>query len=86
MRKSPVNPSIFIFGCVALCSAFVFAIVCAYKLGKYQGWREALRHYAQYEKADMTFDEGETLAAVVEIKKGKYFFLGFDTKKGSPLE
>jgi hypothetical protein len=54
-------------------------------LGKYQGWQEALRQYAQYEKADMTFDEGETLAAVVEIKKGKYFFLGFDTKKGPSM-
>jgi hypothetical protein len=81
-----MSPMVFIFGCIALFSAFVFAIVCAYKLGIYQGWREALRHYAQYEKADMTFDEGETLAAVVEIRKGKYFFLGFDTKKGSPLE
>jgi len=74
-----------IFGCVALFSAFVFATICAYKLGKYQGWREALRHYAQYEKADMTFDEGETLAAVVELRKGKYFFLGVDTRKRSPM-
>jgi hypothetical protein len=51
-------------------------------LGKYQGWQEALRQYAQYEKADMTFDEGETLAAVVEIKKGKYF--GIDHGAGHP--
>jgi hypothetical protein len=85
MRRSPVNPSLFIFGYVTLFSAFVFAIICAYKLGKYQGWREALRHYAQYEKADMTLDDGETLAAVVEVRKGKYFFLGFDTKKRSPM-
>ena len=40
-----MSPIVFIFGCVALGSALVFATVCAYKLGKYQGWREALRHY-----------------------------------------
>jgi hypothetical protein len=81
-----VNPSIFIFGCIAVCSALIFVTVCAYKLGKYQGWREALRHYAQYEKADMTLDDGETLAAVVEMRKGKYFFLGTNTRQNSPLE
>ena len=81
-----MSPMIFIFGCVTLGSAFVFAMVCAYKLGKYYGWREALRQYAQYEKADITLDAGETLAAVVEMRKGKYFFLGFDTRKGTPWE
>jgi hypothetical protein len=81
-----VSPTVFIFGCVALGATFVFATVCAYKLGKYQGWREALRKFAQYEKVDITLDEGETLAAVVEMRKGKYFFLGFDTRKGAPLE
>jgi hypothetical protein len=80
-----MNPTVFIFGCVALVSAFVFSNICAYKLGKYQGWRDALRQYAQYEKTDITLDEGETLAAVVEMRKGKYFFLGFNTRKGSPL-
>jgi hypothetical protein len=80
IRRSPVSPTVFIFGCVALFAAFVFATLCAYKLGTYLGWQDALRQYAQYEKADMTFDEGETLAAVVEIKKGKYFFLGTNTK------
>jgi len=80
-----MNPTVFIFGCVALCAAFIFATVCAYKLGKYQGWKEVLRQYAQYEKTDITLDEGETLAAVVEMRKGKYFFLGFDTRKGSPM-
>jgi hypothetical protein len=77
---------IFIFGCVALGSALIFATICAYKLGKYQGWREALRQYAQYEKADMTLDEGETLAAVVEMRKGTYFFLGTKTRQSSPWE
>ena len=81
-----MSPTVFIFGCVALWAIFIFATVCAYKLGKYQGWREALRQYAQYEKADIILDEGETLAAVVEMSKGKYFFLGFDTRKGSPWE
>jgi hypothetical protein len=81
-----MSPMVFIFGCVALCAALVFVTICAYKLGTYQGWREALRHYAQYEKADMTVDEGETLAAVVEMRKGKYFFLGTNTKQNSPWE
>ena len=81
-----MNPTVFIFGCVALCSAFIFAIVCAYKLGKYQGWQEALRQYAQYEKADMILDDGETLAAVVEMRKGKYFFLGTNTRQNSAWE
>ena len=81
-----MSPTVFIFGCVALCAAVVFSNICAYKLGKYYGWREVLRKYAQYEKADITLDEGETLAAVVEMRKGKYFFLGFDTRKGAHLE
>jgi hypothetical protein len=81
-----VSPTVFIFGCVALCAAFVFATVCAYKLGKYQGWHEILRQYAQYEKGDVTLDQGETLAAVVEMRKGKYFFLGTNTRQSSPWE
>jgi hypothetical protein len=81
-----MSPTVFIFGCVALCAAFVFSIVCAYKLGKYQGWREVLRTHAQYEKADLTLDAGETLAAVVEMRKGKYFFLGTNTRQNSPWE
>ena len=81
-----MSSMVFIFGCVALCAAFVFSNVCAYKLSKYQGWREVLRKYAQYEKADITLDEGETLAAVVEMKKGTYFFLGTNTRQSSAWE
>jgi hypothetical protein len=81
-----VNPSIFIFGCVALGSALVFVTACAYKWGKYQGWKDALGKFAPYERADMTLDKGETLAAVVEMRKGKYFFLGINTRQNSPLE
>jgi hypothetical protein len=81
-----VSPTVFIFGCVALFSAFIFSHVCAYKLGKYYGWREVLRQYAQYEKADITLDGGETLAAVVEMRKGKYFFLGTNTRQSSHWE
>jgi hypothetical protein len=77
---------IFIFSCVALFSAFIFATLCAYKFGKYQGWREALRQYTEYEKADMILDDGETLAAVVEMRKGKYFFLGTNTRQRSAWE
>jgi hypothetical protein len=42
-----------------------------------------LRKYAQYEKADITLDEGETLAAVVEMKRGTYFFLGTNMRRSS---
>ena len=81
-----MSPTVFIFGCVTLCAAFVFATVCAYKFGKYQGWQEVLRQYAQYEKADITLAQGETLAAVVEMRKGKYFFIGTNTRQSSPWE
>jgi hypothetical protein len=77
---------VFMFGCAALVAAFIFSNVCAYKLGQYQGWKEVLRKYAQYEKAGITLDEGETLAAVVEMRKGTYFFLGLDTRHGSRYE
>ena len=81
-----MSPIVFIFACVALCAAFIFSNVCAYKLGKYQGWREVLRTYAQYEKADISLDEGETLATVVEMKKGTYFFLGTNTRQSAASE
>jgi len=42
-----MSPVVFIFGYVALFSAFVFVAVCAYTLGTYQGWRDALRQDAQ---------------------------------------
>ena len=63
---------VFTFGCIALCTAFVFAIVCAYKFGKDQGWREVVRTSTPHEKDSMTLQAGETLVAVVEMKKGGY--------------
>jgi hypothetical protein len=81
-----VNPFIFIFGCIALCSALLFVTVCAYKLGTYQGWREALRQVTQHEKASLTLQDGDTLVGVMEMRKGKYFFLGTNTKQNSPWE
>ena len=81
-----MSPMVFIFGCVALFAAFVFAIICAYKLGKYHGWQEALRQYAQYEKASLTLQDGDTLVGVMEMRKGTYFFLGTNTRQNSPWE
>jgi hypothetical protein len=81
-----MSPLVFIFGCVALFSALIFATICAYKFGKYQGWQEALRQYTQYENADMILDDGATLTAVVEMRKGTYFFFGTNTKQNSPWE
>jgi hypothetical protein len=77
---------VFIFGCVALGSAFIFAIICAYKLGKYQGWREALRQVTQHEKASLTLQDGDTLVEVMEMRKGKHFFLGTNTRQNSAWE
>ena len=81
-----MSPTVFIFGCIALGAAFVFSNVCAYKLGKYQGWREVLRKVTPYEKESMTLQDGDTLVGVVEMKKGTYFFLGTNTRKGAHLE
>jgi hypothetical protein len=77
---------VFIFGCVALGYAFIFAIICAYKLGKYQGWREALRQVTQHEKASLTLQDGDTLVGVMEMRKGKHFFLGTNTRQNSAWE
>jgi len=81
-----MSPMVFIFGCTALCAAVVFSNICAYKLGKYQGWREVLRKVTPHEKASMTLQDGDTLIGVIEMKKGTYFFLGTNTRKGSYLE
>ena len=74
------------FGCIALCAAVVFSHICAYKLGKYQGWRALWRKVTPHAKDSITLQEGETLVAVVELKKGTYFFLGTKTGKGSYSE
>ncbi len=81
-----MSPTIFIFGCVALCAVFVFAIVYAYQLYTYQGWRTLVRQVTPHAQARIALQEGETLVAVVETRKGPYFFLGTKTQKGSPLE
>jgi hypothetical protein len=81
-----VSPLVFIVGCVALCAAFIFSMVCAYKFGKYQGWREVVRTFTPHEPASMTLHEGDTLIGVMEMKKGTYFFLGTKTRKGSYSE
>jgi hypothetical protein len=81
-----VSPMVFIFGCVALGAAVVFSIICAYKFGKYQGWREVVRTFTPPEKANMMLQDGDTLLGVMEMKKGTYFFLGTNTRKGSYSE
>ena len=81
-----MSPTVFIFGCVALCAAFVFSHICAYKLGKYQGWREVVRTFTPHEQASMTLQDGDTLVGVMEMNKGTYFFLGTNTRKSSYAE
>ena len=81
-----MDSSVFIFSCFALLSVFIFSNVCAYKFGKYQGWIEVVRKYAQYEKEDMTLKAGETFVAVVDMKKSQYLFIGNDAKNGLNYE
>jgi hypothetical protein len=66
---------VFIFGCVALVAAVLFSNLCAYQFGKYQGWTELLRKHPKYQKKHIAINAGETLVAVIEIKKGRYIFL-----------
>jgi hypothetical protein len=74
------------FGCVAFVAAVLLAHLCASKVSPYQGWRAIVRKITPQEKARITLQAGETLVAVVEIKKGTYFFLGTSTKKDSYAE
>ena len=66
---------VFIFGGVALVAAVLFSHLCAYHFGKYRGWTELLRKHAKYQKEHIAINEGETLVAVVELKKGRYIFI-----------
>ena len=70
-----MSPMVFMFGCVALVAAVLLSNLCAYKFGKYQGWRELLRKHAKYQKKHIAINEGETLVAVIEIKRGHYIFI-----------
>jgi hypothetical protein len=81
-----VSSTVFISDCVALCATFAFATVCAYKLGTYQGWRKGLRKITPHEKASLTFQDGDTLIAAREMRKGKPFFLGTHMRQHSPWE
>ena len=70
-----MSPTVFIFGCVALVAAVLFSNLCAYKFGKYQGWTELLRKHTKYQRTHIAINEGETLVAVMEIKRGQYIFI-----------
>ena len=78
--------TVFLCGCIAFMAAVLVSPLCAYKLRTYQGWRAIWRKVTPHEKDSITLQAGETLVAVVEIKKGTYFFLGTKTKKGSYSE
>ena len=81
-----MSPTVFIFGCVALGAAVIFSNICAYKFGKYQGWREVLRTVTPHEKASMALQDGDMLLGVLEMKKGTFFFLGTNTRTGTYSE
>jgi hypothetical protein len=81
-----VNPLVFLVGCVVFGTVIVFYIVGVYKVRPSQGWRALIRTVTPHAQARMTLHAGETLVAVVETKKGTYFFLGTQTRKRSYLE
>jgi hypothetical protein len=81
-----VSPMVWMSGCAVFVAAVLLAYLYAYKLSTYRGWRAIVRKVTPHEKARITLQAGETLVAVVEIKKGTYFFLGTTTKKGSYSE
>jgi hypothetical protein len=68
-----VDLNVFLVGCVV----GILSHYCVYKLGKYQGWRDAFRQDARYRygKAGMALREGETFFGVVDAKKGPCFFV-----------
>jgi hypothetical protein len=70
-----VSPMVMIFGCIALVAAVLFSHLCAYQFGKYRGWTELLRKHTKYQKKYIAINEGETLVAVIEIKRGSYIFI-----------
>jgi hypothetical protein len=82
-RSKPMNHTLFLADCVALFAVLLFSTVCAYRCGKYQGRKEVLRTYSQYEKDGMTLNDGETLVGVVELNKGQYFFIGLNIKNSA---
>jgi hypothetical protein len=63
------------FGCVAFVAAVLFSHLCAYTCGTYQGWTELLRKHTKYQRTHIAINEGETLVAVMEIKRGQYIFI-----------
>ena len=70
-----MSPMVFMFGCGALVAAVLFSNLCAYQFGKYQGWTELLRKHTKYQRTHIAINEGETLVAVIEIKRGQYIFI-----------
>ena len=78
--------TLFLLDCVALFAVLLCSTVCAYRFGKYQGRKEGFRPYSHYEKDGMTLNDGETLVGVVELNKGKYFFIGLNIKNSSNYE
>ena len=81
-----MHPLIVLLGCTAFGAALVCFIVGAYKLRQYHRWRALVRQITPHTQASLTLHAGETLVAVVEMKKGTYFFLGTHTRKRSYSE
>jgi hypothetical protein len=81
-----VDPHIFIFTCLTLLAAVSFFLVCAYQLGKNQGWKEGRRERAERESEVLTLKAGETFLGVVDTARGPYLFTGTDPPQSSEYE
>jgi hypothetical protein len=81
-----MDPHLFIFTCLALSAAGSFCLVCAYQLGKTQGWKEGRRERAERASAMLTLKAGETFLGVVDTARGPYLFTGTDPPQSSEDE
>ena len=61
-------------------------IVISYLFGRYRGRRAVLRQSTRYAQESLSLNEGDTLGGVVEMKKGTYFFITFNTRKSTHYE
>jgi len=60
--------------------------VMSYLLGRYRGRRAVVRQSTSYAQDSLVLHEGDTLVGVVELNKGTYFFLTFNTRTRTPYE
>ena len=81
--------SLCIFAGIAVLSTVLILVllnVIAYLFGRYRGRRAVLRQFTPYAQDSLALHEGDTLAGVVELTKGTYFFVTLNTRTSTPYE